>query len=447
MRLHLFKFSSCAVLLLGLAPGCAGGQTGDLSGNRGPGNGGLDSSGGCDEHKQKLAGFDEMTDQGTPEELLAMAEKSFDAPITWKVAPDGQSWIVGPESGKGTIHLNVTRGASAYQLTYTQSANQSGLDIGSICPPPALGVDAHVSVTTDGGALAESYDTLLRSTTTGVATLSAPLDLAKLGGTLAVTDSKPQGKVVQVSLQATLTAQGTTGRISGMEQVDSGSGANAASSASGAVLAVWPDSEACHAFSSDGDGLDVTLDEPMLGVTGQQSIDALASPQPVDITWMDGSQTTITVAIESTGDGCFRTSDDVPLELDGGPGVSYPVTISLKSADGRLDGQYAGQVDVTGSGSQQRVRASANVELAVDEAQKSGFTSVSVPAGSDSLLLEVDSMLSGGSASGSVHLFAISSPPCETTPPMSTPSSGASAASPGCAGQSETQLETASWGD
>src|SRR5258705_13680873 len=84
MRLHLFTFSGFAALLLGLMPACEGGQTGDLSGDRKPTGGtGLDGNGGCDEHKQKLAGFDEMTDQGTAEELLAMAEKAFDAPISW----------------------------------------------------------------------------------------------------------------------------------------------------------------------------------------------------------------------------------------------------------------------------------------------------------------------------------------------------------------------------
>jgi len=448
MRLHLFTCCGFSALLLGLTSACAGGQTGDLSGNH---PGGIDTAGGCEEHKRKLANFDEMTDQGTAEELLAFAEKSFDAPMTWKAAPAGQSWTVAPESGTGTIHLDVTRGASAYELTYSAAARTGSdgatLDIGAICPPPALGVEARVNVTTDGGALAESYDTLLRSSTPGVATLSAALDLQKLGGSLAITDANAHGKVVQVTLQATLSAEGTTGRISGMEQVDSGSGPNAASSASPAPIAVWPDSEACRAVSRDGDGLGISIDETVLGVTGEQSIAALASPEPAAITWLDGSQSTLVVGIESTGDGCFRVRDDVPLELDGGPGASYPVTISLKSADGRLDGHYVGQLDVTGSGSGQRVGASANLPLSVAELAKSGFASVSVPAGSQSLLLEVDSKLSGGRASGSVHLFAITRPPCEPTPPpMSKPASGASS-SPGCASQSETQLETASWGN
>jgi hypothetical protein len=445
MRLHHFSFLGfsafgLSALALGLVSACAGGQTGDLSGEHSE-----TGSTGCDEHKQKLAGFDEMTDAGSGEQLLAYAEKSFDAPITWKVAGAGQSWTVGPESGQGQIHIEVTRGQNAYQLTYSQKASQSGIEIGAICPPPQLAVDAHVNVSTAGGALAESYDTLLRSSTPGVATLSVPLDLSKLHGELAVSLSDPHAKLLQNSLDATLIAEGTTGRISGIEQVEYGSGPESSVSARPAVLAVWPDSAACTATSQNGDGLAAPVEQAILGATGDASIASVAVPTPAAISWMDGTQTTVTVAIEATGDGCFRVSEQ-PAELDGGPAVSYPVTISVKSADGRLDGKYPGQVSVTGSGSERRVTASAALQLSVDEAKKTGFASVEVPAGSDGLMLQVDSKLVQGVASGSVNLFAVSSPPCVTDPPpKNTPDSQGSASSPGCAGQSQTRLEAASW--
>ncbi len=47
-----------AALALGLVAGCEGGQTGDLSGNN-DGSGSEVDGGGCDEHKQELASFDE----------------------------------------------------------------------------------------------------------------------------------------------------------------------------------------------------------------------------------------------------------------------------------------------------------------------------------------------------------------------------------------------------
>src|SRR4051812_24602961 len=209
MRLHLFTHFGFTALALGslaaLVAGCEGGQTGDLSGQHPDGNE-TGTFGGCEEHKQKLASFDTPTDAGSAEELLAYAEQSFEAPITWQAARQGQSWSVAPESSKGVIHVDVARGESAYALTYTDKPSSNGLDIATICPPSQLGVEAHVTVTTDGGALAESFDTLLRSSAPGVATFGVPLQLAKLNGELRVTSSNSRAKLVQTGLNATLIA-------------------------------------------------------------------------------------------------------------------------------------------------------------------------------------------------------------------------------------------------
>ena len=392
-----------------------------------------------------LAGFDTATDSGTAEQVLAYAEKSFDSPITWKNPAQGQSWTVGPESGTGALHIDITRGDKAYALTYAPPANDSGLDIGTICPPPQLGVEVHVNVSTDGGALSESYDTLLRTSAPGIASLSVPFNPSKLGGSLAVGSSRPNAKLVQLSLDATFMAEGTTGSISGIEQTESGSGATGASSASSAVLAVWPDSPACHATFADGKGLGLSVDQVALGVSGTDALASVAVPDESSIVWADGTQTTLVVGVEATGDGCLRTGGALPVELGGGNAITYPVTISAKSEDGRLDGSYAGQVVVSGSGDEQQVLASAYLDLRVDELAKSGFTGVSVPAGTDGLRLQVESKLLGGSLSGTVQLFAITNPPCLTEPAQPMPSPGGGMSVPGCAGQSRTSLETASW--
>ena len=443
-RLTSFGFTALAV---GLTFGCAGGQTGDLSGQNGGQETG-NASGGCDEHKQPLDSFDQMTEAGSAEQLLTYAERSFDAPLTWKKAGDGQSWQVGPESGEGQLHVDVVRGRSAYLLTYTpheQSGAGATIDIGTVCPPTQLGVEAHVDVTTDGGALAESYDTLLRSTTLGVATLSVPFDPTKVKGTLVVSSSNPQAKLVQLSLDATLMAEGMTGRIAGLEQVQSGSGPSSAVSAASAVLAVWPDSAACQAFFQDGGGLGLPTTADALGFSGEQTLASLTPAQPAPITWLNGDSTTLSVSIEATGDGCFRVRDDLPVELGGGPSVTYPVTIKLESADGKLDGIYAGKVVATGSGGARSVIADATLNLAVDQVEQSGFASVSVPTGADGLLLRVETRLEAGSAVGSVRLLELTNPPCLTETPAPTPTPGGGSSSPGCAGQTQTPLESASW--
>jgi hypothetical protein len=442
MRIHHFTHFGFAALVLTSA--CAGGQTGDLSGKHT--NTGSETSGGCDEHKRKLADFDTMTDSGTAEQVLAYAEKSFDAPIGWKEAPEGQAWTAGPESGTGALHIDVARGASAYELTYTPKVDDSGIEIGNLCPPPQLGVEVHVNVTTDGGALAESYDTLLRTSAPGVATMRVSLDLTNLDGTLAVSSSMAGAKLVQMSLDATFMAEGTSGRISGIQQIDSGTGASSVSSASQAVLAVWPDSAACQQLFQDGAGLGIPVEQTALGVSGTETLASVALAEPTPITWVDGTTSTLTVAIEATGDGCFRVNS-LPVEAGGGAGVTYPVIIKAKSDDGRLDGSYAGKVVVIGSGSERTVTAEAYLDVSVDDVAASGFTDVSVPAGSDGLRLRIESNLSEGSVSGMVQLSSVENPPCLTEPamPMATPGGGMGVA--GCAGQAQTRLEAASWGE
>lgn len=445
MRLQLFTYFGFAALTLGLAPACAGGQTGDLSGEHGEGNE-TGNSNGCEEHKEKLASFDTVTDSGTAEEVMAYAETSFDSPLTWKEPGQGQAWSAGPESGAGALHIEVTRGANAYRLTYsTPPSNGSGAEtaaVGLLCPPPQLGVEVHVNVTTEGGALAESYDTLLRTSAPGVATMSVPLDLTKVQGSLAVSSSNPRAKLVQVGLGATFMAEGTSGSIQGIEQTELGSGPSGAISAAPALLAVWPDSAACQSLFRDGGGLGMSVEQSALGVSGADTLADVAADE--DITWLDGSPSGLTLSIVSTGDGCFRVSP-LPAEAGGGAGVTYPVTIAVKSEDGRLDGTYPGSVVASGIGSARTVTASAYLDLSVDDVAESGFSDVVVPEGSDGLRLAIESKLEGGVASGSVQLVSVENPPCLTNPepPMSTPGGGMS--TPGCSGQERTRLEAASW--
>jgi hypothetical protein len=445
MRIHQLTFFGFAALALGVFSGCEGGQTGDLSGQNGNDGQETGSTNGCDVHKQKLDSFDEMTDLGSANQLLDYAEKSFEVPISWKAASQGQAWSVGPESGEGQLHVDVARGENAYLLTYTpheDDGSGAGIDIGVLCPPTQLGVEAHVSVATEGGALAESYDTLLRSGTPGVATFSVPFDPSTVSGTLQIDSSDSQAKLVQLSLSATFTPAGMSGRLAGLEQVQFGTGPNSAVSAREAVLAVWPGGAAC---GDRGDGLVSPIDAEVLGFTGEATLASVATDEPVSIHWLSGEATTLAVGVQSTGDGCFTVRDNVPVEIGGGPGVSYPVTITLHSADGKVDGSYEGTVVATGYGADRSVVSEAWLNVSVEDLEQTGFESVTVPDGTDALQLRIVSSQVGGHASGSVRLVALTDPDCPPPTPMPTPDGGWS--TPGCPGQGQTELESAGWGD
>ncbi|RYZ01626.1 MAG: hypothetical protein EOO73_34920 [Myxococcales bacterium] len=428
MRQHRLSSFGSGALALALAAGCSGGQTGDLSG-KGDRSGqkvGHENSGGCDEKRVEIE-LDEPTEAGTAEDLLAYAERTFDAPLEWKTAGQGQAWSVGPESGTGALHIGVARGAKAYRITYTPPQSQGGEEIanvGVLCPPERLGVEATVSITTDGGALAESFETVLRSDTPGVAMLNVPFAVSELEGELSVASSNPNAKLVQLGLDAVLTSAGTTGSISGLEQVTSGS----VTGAGPAVLAVWPGVQAC----GGGEGLEVPLEDEVLGATGESTLAAVTPASPVPVQWLDGSSTTLQVGIESTGGGCFSINDS-PVPGEGGPQAEYPVTITLQSADGRLDGTYSGRVEARYRDGQRTALAAATLTLGAADVDRTGFGSVSLPTGTEMLLLQFESE---GSA-GFVRLVAVGGSPCAKQ------SSGSGV--PGCAGASQTQVEAAAW--
>jgi hypothetical protein len=434
MRFHVLPTFALALL----AFGCEGGQTGDLSGNTKDGNetGGYN---GCEEHRQKLGSLDEMTDYGSAEQVLAFAERSFDAPLTWRAPRDGASWSAGPESGASSIHIDVVRGESAYLLTYETKPNEDGSEIGLGCPSPQLGVEAHVTVTTEGGALSESFDTLIRSQGAHLATFSVGLDLTKLDGELAVSYSTPNAKLVQVSLNATLMAEGTTGSLGGIEQVEHGE----VVSAGQAVLAVWPDAPACSAGQSyqDGSGIGVAADANALGITGNAAAELISGMTPVGVAWLDGSSTELTVTTELLGDGCLRASNPGYGQEAGGT-VTYPARFGVVSADGRVNGEYTGTLVSYPEGDAHGVTANAFQDLTLEQVAQSGFAGAEVPSGVERLRVSFEARHVGVVAEGSLRLQGVSDPPCLTEP---QPEPGGGMSVPGCAGSMVTAIESATW--
>lgn len=439
LRLHVLPLIGFSVLALG----CGGGQTGDLSGSNDDGGTEVGNFGGCEEHRQELGGLDEQTEYGSGEDVLAFAERSFDAPLTWKEPASGASWSVGPETGESSIHIAVTRGEKAYILSYEAKQSESGATLGLLCPPSQLGVEAHVTVTTAGGALSETFDTVLRSQGGRLATFSAAVDLSKLGGALAVSYSKSGAKLVQTTLNATLLPEGTTGSFSAIEQVEHGDVVGAG----GALLAVWPDAPACALGdgAQDGSGIAVAADESALGISGEAAAELISSMTPVAIAWLDGSSTELTLTTTLQGDGCLRASapNGIPMEHTGGS-VTYPALFKVESADGRVSGEYAGTLLSFPEGDAHGVAAQSYTQLTPEQVAQTGFSAVQVPSGVEYLVVAFDARRNGALETGSLFLNGMSQPPCPMAPEPE-PGPGMGASSPGCAGAMRTVIETAAW--
>jgi hypothetical protein len=443
MRLHRFTL----IGLVALTSGCGGGQTGDLSGRNGEDGrktGENGTLGGCDEVKGELSGFDEVTPDGSAEQLLAFAEQSFDAPLTWRAPREGAAWSASPESGESSIHIEVTRGQKAYALSYQQPTSEQGQLSNAICPQSGLGVDAHIVVTTAGGALLEEYDTLLRSAGPHFATFSVDVDLSKLGGALTVASSNPKAKLVQLTLTGTLSAAGTTGKLSGMEQTDLGE----VSSAGQALLAVWPDAAACASTDvmKDGVGVPVASEVSALGITGDAAAELLSSMTPVGIEWeQSGTSTELTVETTVTGEGCVRPVTGYLQEHAWGE-VTYPASFAVESSDGRVKSEYQGTLVSFPSwdGNRNGVSAEAYVVFAPTQVAATGFSGIEVPQGVEQLVVDFEARVTGDLETGSIFLNGMSMPPCPMADPAPQPGMGAS--SPGCAGEMRQVLEAGTWG-
>jgi len=434
MRRHLLSYIGLGVLALGCAD--TGGQSGDLSGNN---DGGETAGGYCDEHKQKLGGFDETTDAGTAEQILAFAERSFEAPLSWKTAQSG-AWELSA-TGADTIHLDVTRGESAYYVTYTPK-DTGGAEIAIGCPQPALGIDVHVELTTESGALAESYDTMLLATSSELATLYVPIKLEELGGTLAVSYSNPNTELVQASLSATLMAEGMTGSLAAIEQTMLG---DAISAGAGGVLAVWPDSPACAQPYGPSSGLGVTADQNALGITGDAAATLVSETTPAAVTWVDGTETELTLTATIEGDGCLRAAMYSGLDDGAAGSVTYPARFQVSSADGRLDGEYLGTLVTSPNGDAHTISAESTLVLDPNQVAQSGFTAAEVPEGVDRIAAALSVTIEDGQVSGWVRLNALTDPPCLTEPPMPMETPGGGMSSPGCEGTHVEQLELGAW--
>jgi hypothetical protein len=441
MRSHFLTWFGLAALCLGCAG--VGGQSGDLSGSNDDREGTNSGGESCEEHKQPV-GFDESTDAGTPEDILAFAERSFEAPLTWKTAQTGY-WELSA-TGSDTLHVDVTRGASAYYLTYTPKPNDSGIEIGIGCPTPALGIEVEVAVSTDSGALAESYDTMLYARSSELATFDVSVDLDDLGGSLEVSYSNPNTELVQVRLDATLMAEGMSGSLGGIEQTTFGSGPEGAVSGRAGVLAVWPDSPACAQEYGSSPGLGVTPDQNALGISGDAAATMISDTTPASVTWAtDASETELSVTATIEGDGCLRALAYGGLD-DGTPGsVTYPARFVVTSADGRLDAEWLGTLVTMPNGDAHDISAESTLELLPDQVADSGFSGVEVPEGVHRLAAALSVIIDDGQVSGWVRLNALTDPPCLTDPPepMETPGGGMS--SPGCEGTQVDQLEIAAW--
>ena len=220
--------------------------SGTDTGNPTTGGEGTDNTagGGCDEAGRTDVALDAQTELGfSAAQLLALAEGEHAFPIVWQ--GDAESASASLQGTQTTMHVKLTRkpGASAQLVDlepHVSTGAEDGFDIGTLgvpCPD-RLEIDVEVALSTEDGALSESFDATLISSDGLSASWSASIDFADLNGSLQVSLSgSPAGShLMPLSVQMMHTSFAIQGSLSaGIE------GKNGSAAWSGVSrLAEWP---------------------------------------------------------------------------------------------------------------------------------------------------------------------------------------------------------------
>jgi hypothetical protein len=189
-----------ATLFAALAFGCAGGQTGEESGEPA-----------CDESRTALAADeDSPLGFGAGEVLAAASARS--AALEWLETNPSY----GPESGASELTLSLDALGTAWFVSSRKRDGSEGFPCWD-----RVDVDVAVMLATSGGALAESFESELRATESTTAELTRTFEDGDVDGTLSFDSAALGGRTVErITFDASFSGGALSGSLSaGIEQV------------------------------------------------------------------------------------------------------------------------------------------------------------------------------------------------------------------------------------
>ena len=227
---------------LALCFACESGQIGGEVQEPGPGagdamEGGMGAGdamgmgeGSCEEGESTLLAPDAVTSLGfAGQDLLDLVAGEHEATLAWGVPPQQSSLVeVVPAAGESRIVVRVTPDPTTLRLVERHPAALSGLE-GDVTDVAAFGcqdelrVDAVVAVTTDNGALNETFEVTFSATSANYVQASVPVVPGELDGSFAATIPDTPGTETKqtTSLSLTFAPGGFSGSLWGsIEQND-----------------------------------------------------------------------------------------------------------------------------------------------------------------------------------------------------------------------------------
>lgn len=429
----------------------AGTDTGNpFDGNEGVNTGG--ENGACDIDSSSIQ-LDEQTPLGfVPQTVLDLVVGQHSQSLAW--LPSDVTY--GPESGRSDITLDIEALGNA-RLLDREPRQASGegpainlADLGSPCQD-SVEVDVSIAITTAGGALSERVETTIEASAADFARASIVLDVTDIVGSFeADPQPQPNMELTRSSLSLTLgfSEYGAVGSVQLYSEFRSLDGSAVGQGGAG-ELAHFPADDYCGASS-----FSITAEQSVRGLSMAGVLDRLNANSPAPLRYTPS-------APSSELSFSFENSEErVCARFDGGQSVynlaaedaalEFPGTVTLASADGRIEGDFPVRIVAqSSSGTLQMVYADASAQA--DDTTQAAALPAQFGIGDsidftayDGGRVEFTNHDESQSAGGQLTVYGLDVADCVTNPPPPDPGG---MSSPGCRGTDRIPLWTANWGE
>lgn len=434
--------------IFSLALGCNATETGNPYGGSPDDNGqGVDSGLNCDETTEDIDAT-EQTELGfSAEDLASAIAGRHTTTLAWL---DGSGVQYGPESGTGEITLEVTTGDARFVTSRPRESggDEAAIDLVGPGCRNELELDVTLTLTSSGGALDETVDTVVRAVNPDFARAHFTLASDELGGTLEVSVAAPAGTVAdaapELSFDVGLSDLGITGAVNLLATFQSTDGSAVSVGFGSGALAEWP------VDSCGPDALRLPLTEEVRGMSIAALTDAYNALSPAVFDYRDGEPAQGTFALEATDQSACHALD---AGLDEQRSVQYAGALNVQTDDGRVDGSFPVTVTASVEGDGTLVDLSvfgsafSNDPPGMAELPSAfGIQDTIDLDGYDMATVDYNSTLGPDSAWGTLSVRGFQQAPCVTDPPEPEELPGGGAGTPGCRGSDVFELWRASFG-
>jgi hypothetical protein len=438
--------SVCGCSLWGLV-GCGVTDTGNPYGDDDTG-GEATNVDGCDQIKSAIE-LDAQTALGfNARAVVDLVGGEHAETLLWI---DSSGTPFGPESGRSELTLSVEPLGTGRFIDRSVPTNSGAGPAIEIAPldgcRDSVEIDVRLQLTTAGGALAETIDTVLEAAAPDFASGRFTIDLTEVMGSF---EAEPVAPANSELTRSKLTGQlgfseyGAVGAISLQSEFRSLDGSAVGQGGAGEI-AHFPADNYC----GQPNAVSVLADQPVRGLSLATALEALNIQGSVPVQYASGPGSELELQVTSGAERVCISFDRDPSYIGepGGAALSAPASVHLSSADGRLEAdipvQLLAQAGQAGLLVSAESRANTEDVSPAQLLERYGVQDQIDFSAYDGASAYFRSQASGTSKGGELLINGLDVPQCLSNPEPIDPNA---TSAPGCSGIEQVPVWTARWG-